>query len=135
MATTIIPLATETLDDLVALLASHRASAARSAESLYRETAAALSERDGRELLDLHDPAVNPDVPALVMLLRHARARLREAEQALDRLADGTFGRCHDCGDAIPIAALTARPTTVVCVECSRNPSWRVARGSSAIRD
>ena len=43
---------------------------------------------------------------------------LAEVEAALARLADGTYGECMDCGQAIPGPRLTAYPTARRCVAC-----------------
>jgi DnaK suppressor protein len=41
-------------------------------------------------------------------------------EAALQRLADGTYGTCEDCGHAIASARIHALPATRVCVECAQ---------------
>lgn len=43
---------------------------------------------------------------------------LKTIEYALNRIKDGTFGECHDCGEDIEIKRLEARPTTHLCVNC-----------------
>ena len=48
-----------------------------------------------------------------------ARRRLADVEDALARLAAGTFGRCEQCGSAIPEAALTLVPETRYCPACT----------------
>lgn len=48
---------------------------------------------------------------------RHVR-ELREIEAARGRLADGTYGRCANCGTGIDAARLTAYPTATRCVRC-----------------
>jgi RNA polymerase-binding protein DksA len=40
---------------------------------------------------------------------------------ALERLDAGTFGKCLDCGRAIPEARLDAVPYTAYCIDCERN--------------
>jgi RNA polymerase-binding transcription factor DksA len=45
---------------------------------------------------------------------------LDEIEDALARLAGGTFGRCQGCGVAIAPARLWAMLTARHCVECQR---------------
>lgn len=39
-------------------------------------------------------------------------------EAALDRIADGSFGRCVGCGDAIQDQRLQALPWTQFCLRC-----------------
>ena len=41
-----------------------------------------------------------------------------EIDAALDRIAEGTFGRCTHCGVPIPVERLTARPFAAGCVAC-----------------
>lgn len=48
---------------------------------------------------------------------RHVEA-LRDVDAALDRIDAGEYGRCEDCGTAIPEARLTARPEARRCVPC-----------------
>jgi RNA polymerase-binding transcription factor DksA len=43
---------------------------------------------------------------------------LRDVEAARGRLADGSYGTCVDCGQAIAPARLTAYPTAKRCTEC-----------------
>ena len=43
---------------------------------------------------------------------------LAEIDQALLRLQGGTYGQCHDCGIAIPLARLQLAPQALRCVAC-----------------
>ena len=43
---------------------------------------------------------------------------LRAIEAALAHIADGTYGRCDECGTEIDYARLEAQPTALRCVEC-----------------
>ena len=45
---------------------------------------------------------------------------LRKAENALERLNQGSYGICESCGTAIPVARLQVLPYTTVCVECAQ---------------
>lgn len=53
-------------------------------------------------------------------LARAARSQLVLIEAALQRIAEGTYGRCLDCGASIPSARLEARPQSVLCLDCQR---------------
>lgn len=53
--------------------------------------------------------------------LRAERAEDQIAAQiteALDRIADGTYGTCRACGQAIPRQRLEALPYATCCVDC-----------------
>ncbi|KQV48215.1 hypothetical protein ASC95_19885 [Pelomonas sp. Root1217] len=43
---------------------------------------------------------------------------LQEVDAALSRLATGNYGDCADCGEAIPVARLTALPSVRLCAGC-----------------
>ena len=45
-------------------------------------------------------------------------AELRDILAAERRIADGSYGTCIDCGDAIPYARLAAYPTAKRCLRC-----------------
>jgi DnaK suppressor protein len=49
-----------------------------------------------------------------------ARTRLfkKKVTQSLERLEDGTFGECQDCGSKISLSRLMARPTAELCIHC-----------------
>lgn len=60
------------------------------------------------------------DQAASVSLLRgHARA-LQSVEDALNRMAHGTYGKCGRCGDEIDFARLKAVPEATLCLHCQR---------------
>ncbi|NUW38644.1 TraR/DksA family transcriptional regulator [Nonomuraea rhodomycinica] len=43
-----------------------------------------------------------------------------ELTQALDRLAEGGYGRCAECEAAIPFERLKIRPLARYCIACQR---------------
>ena len=51
-------------------------------------------------------------------LQAHEAEELEAIDAALDRIADGTYGVCEDCGCDIPTARLHANPFTARCVDC-----------------
>jgi RNA polymerase-binding protein DksA len=48
-------------------------------------------------------------------------ARLREINDAQDRLMDGAYGRCTDCGAEIGSKRLAADPATSLCINCQKS--------------
>jgi len=46
------------------------------------------------------------------------RLELQLVEDAIRRIAEGTFGFCLDCGKAIPIERFKAIPYAEYCVKC-----------------
>lgn len=51
---------------------------------------------------------------------RNLRRLIAETETALQKLDEGTYGICDDCGRAIHPDRLEALPAAVLCVECKR---------------
>ncbi len=40
--------------------------------------------------------------------------------EALQKINQGDFGQCEECGDDIGIERLEARPVTTLCIKCKR---------------
>lgn len=45
-------------------------------------------------------------------------ALLKQADHALERLKEGTYGICEDCGEEISIGRLKALPFAIRCTKC-----------------
>jgi DnaK suppressor protein len=45
-------------------------------------------------------------------------ARVHRLQSALDRLREGEYGTCVECGETIPAARLRALPEVQTCVRC-----------------
>ena len=46
------------------------------------------------------------------------RKLLSKIDEALERVAEGEFGICEDCGEEIGLKRLEARPVTTLCIDC-----------------
>ena len=62
--------------------------------------------------------AVERDRTMDLTLLGDEAVLLREVVAAIDRLREGTYGRCEDCGKAIPRGRLAVIPYARRCVRC-----------------
>ena len=58
-------------------------------------------------------------------LANNSRDLLVQVERALARLDAGTYGRCENCGAAIPKARLQAFPRATLCVACKTREERR----------
>lgn len=58
-------------------------------------------------------------------MTHNARELLTQTEQALERIADGSYGICQSCGQPIGKARLQAYPRAVLCVECKQREERR----------
>jgi DnaK suppressor protein len=52
-------------------------------------------------------------------LMANEEDTLNRIEAALERIEDGSYGVCEECGIAIPKARLNAIPYTPFCVKCA----------------
>jgi DnaK suppressor protein len=50
---------------------------------------------------------------------------LRDIDDALKRIEDGTYGTCTNCGKQIPEERLEARPWATLCIDCQRDRERR----------
>ncbi len=48
------------------------------------------------------------------------RKLITKIDKALDRIADGSFGICEECGEEISEGRLKARPVTTLCIKCKQ---------------
>ena len=66
-----------------------------------------------------------------MLLIRDRESKLiKKIKMALDRIEDNTFGVCENCGEAISVARLKARPVTTQCIDCkTREEAIERARG------
>lgn len=50
--------------------------------------------------------------------LRHEREELREVRRALERIDEGRYGDCVECGEPIGLPRLNVLPHAALCVSC-----------------
>ena len=85
----------------------------------------ALDPRNG-DLKSERENLLDPGDVASEEVDRSFKIRLREREEkllkkidsVLGRMDDKSFGICDDCGQAIEIKRLIARPVTTLCINC-----------------
>jgi len=53
-------------------------------------------------------------------LIENEQVTLDEIQSALDRVSDGSYGRCEGCQKPIAKARLQALPYTRYCIDCAR---------------
>jgi len=58
------------------------------------------------------------DLDLQVSSLSAVQTRRRELLAALDRLAEGDYGRCEECDEAIAAKRLEAAPWARLCISC-----------------
>lgn len=55
----------------------------------------------------------------LLAQLEAARHRVQQLDEAIERMDQGAYGTCVDCGGEIAEARLEVRPLSVRCVRCA----------------
>lgn len=53
------------------------------------------------------------------------RKLMNKVKEALERLDNGEFGICEECGEEISEARLKARPVTTLCIDCKMEAEKR----------
>ncbi len=105
-------------DELLAL----RETAESEAADLDRDLKALFAASRDSNADDEHDPegaTVGYERAQLTALLTAARRRITEVDDALSRLAAGTYGTCERCGTPIGAERLAIRPFARHCITCA----------------
>ncbi|MBI1862012.1 MAG: TraR/DksA C4-type zinc finger protein [Deltaproteobacteria bacterium] len=75
-----------------------------------------LSTDDLADEVDLASSELNQTVA--LRLRDRERLLLQKIEEALAKIADGSFGTCELCEDPIEVKRLEARPVANLCIRC-----------------
>lgn len=101
------------------LLAALRAGTENPADKNLTEQSASVRD-PGDESVALTSADAN------ISELQSNTEEIRAIDAALERIEQGVYGRCLDCGGDIPLARLEAYPTAERCVECqARRENFR----------
>jgi DnaK suppressor protein len=84
------------------------------------ETTADLTESEDN-FADPADRATAESDRNFTLSLRERERKLViKIQEALQKIEEGHFGECEQCGDDIGLERLRARPVTTLCIECKR---------------
>jgi RNA polymerase-binding protein DksA len=61
----------------------------------------------------------NADQELTFSLLGSDKDTLEQIEAAIERIEDGSYGQCEECGMKIPESRLEAIPYAALCVQCA----------------
>lgn len=86
----------------------------------------------GEVFADPADRATQESDRTFTLRLRDRERKLiKKIRSTLDRIDDGSFGICEDCGEEIGVPRLKARPVTKLCIHCkSKQEEEEVSKGS-----
>jgi RNA polymerase-binding transcription factor DksA len=65
-------------------------------------------------------PLTDADREVVSAILQAARIALRDINEALHRMDDGTYGQCTTCGVQLRLERLEVLPQVALCMECQR---------------
>jgi len=103
-------------------------------EDLNAEYEDAVAENQKLRLVEIGDAAGDDQADsgsktaerdAATSLIRTLLDRRTQAEHAMQRLADGTYGNCEGCSNPIPVERLEVFPSATTCVNCKQNRERR----------
>ena len=60
-----------------------------------------------------------------MVIVNNARDMLEQSQHALERIADGTYGQCENCGNPIGKNRLMAFPRATLCLSCKQREERR----------
>ena len=108
------------------LLVEKRDAVAAALANLHKENARSLEDETGelvsgsadQHLADTATETVEREIGNT--LEEHDERLLGAIDAALQRIEDGTYGKCVNCGAPIPEERLEAMPWATLCIDCKR---------------
>jgi YteA family regulatory protein len=111
------------------LLLAERERVTAAIQNLHDDHPGSMSEETGEDsVYDNHlaDTATETyDRELDYTLEENSEHVLAEIDAALQRIEDGTYGTCTNCGKPIPQERLEARPYATLCIDCQRDRERR----------
>ncbi len=102
-------------------------------ESLLKEAEETLSSLPSElNFPDMGDQATAEADRNFILRLRdRERMLLKKIEETIERIENGPYGICEECGNEIGIKRLEARPVTTLCIDCKtrQEEEERIAEG------
>ena len=95
----------------------------RMADEILQRGDDAVESMQGGEMA-MPDPADRASAESerefLLSLRQREHTMLRKIREALQRIENGEYGECEECGELIGVARLKARPVTTLCIQCKQ---------------
>ncbi len=111
--------------------------------SLLNQRLQELRSEAGKTVEDMDEDENFPDPTdrASMESNRNSVLRIRDRErklifkiqEALQRLDDGAYGICEQCGEEIGIERLKARPVTTLCINCKSDQETEERKAHRAV--
>ena len=108
------------------LLVEKRQSVSAALSNLHKENSRSLEDETGelvsgsadQHLADTATETVEREIGST--LEEHDERLLVAIDAALQRIENGTYGKCVNCGAPIPEERLEAMPWATLCIDCKR---------------
>jgi DnaK suppressor protein len=103
-------------------LTQERATYLHQAESLQAEADSLTEDREPGDV-QFDEESGEGDTLAVererdLALSAQARAAIEQIDRAIEKIHDGSYGKCDSCGNTIPKERLRALPYAALCVKC-----------------
>jgi DnaK suppressor protein len=110
------------LEGQLRALTEERATYLHQAESLQAEADSLTEDREPGDV-QFDEESGEGDTLAVererdLALSAQARAAIEQIDRAIEKIHDGSYGKCDSCGTAIPKERLRALPYAALCVKC-----------------
>ena len=110
------------LEGQLQALVEERANYLRQAESLQAEADSLTEDREPGDV-QFDEESGEGDTLAVererdLALSAQARAAIEQIDRAIEKIHDGSYGKCDSCGSVIPKERLRALPYAALCVKC-----------------
>jgi RNA polymerase-binding transcription factor len=108
------------------LLLERRGAVVNALDNLHKENAGSLEDETGELVSGSADQHMADTATETVereignTLEEHDERLLESIDAALQRIENGTYGKCVNCGAQIPEERLEAMPWATLCIECKR---------------
>ena len=110
------------LEGQLQALTEERATYLHQAESLQAEADSLTEDREPGDV-QFDEESGEGDTLAVererdLALSAQARAAIEQIDRAIEKIHDGSYGKCDTCGTTIPKERLRALPYAALCVKC-----------------
>jgi RNA polymerase-binding protein DksA len=110
------------LEGQLRALTEERATYLHQAESLQAEADSLTEDREPGDV-QFDEESGEGDTLAVererdLALSAQARAAIEQIDRAIEKIHDGSYGKCDSCGTTIPKERLRALPYAALCVKC-----------------
>jgi DnaK suppressor protein len=76
---------------------------------------------ESEHVLDFTDQAtLESDIDINIHIKERDSRLIAKIKEALEKVEDGSYGICEECGEDISEKRLKARPVAAVCIDCKR---------------